>query len=322
MLTTFLSPGCVFTPICCQDTDFSTESLDVLTAQILESGKELFQGRATFLAMKESGETESLAGRFHDGRQVEVSPSGASATVFASQMASFVESLRTHPDKKALEAEFCVNDYCDEGAAVALMLHPVIAAGRSVGVFGVLHTRPIDASEEEQRMLSFVGQIGILVNNCQMFRAARVEQDKIQSRIALLEQLKSIGSELDSSDKMVHQIIERTREVLNCDKGRLFMKDPKRNVLWSTDGGIASETSLSDGQGSIQGWVARNDQIVRIVDAYADPRFCSAEDVRTQYHTHSVIAVPMHNSQQELTGVIMMVVSAATVDLGCDCCRL
>ena len=178
------------------------------------------------------------------------------------------------------------------------------------------------ASEEEQRMLSFVGQIGILVNNCQMFRAARVEQDKIQSRIALLEQLKSIGSELDSSDKMVHQIIERTREVLNCDKGRLFMKDPKRNVLWSTDGGIASETSLSDGQGSIQGWVARNDQIVRIVDAYADPRFCSAEDVRTQYHTHSVIAVPMHNSQQELTGVIMMVVSAATVGLGCGCCRL
>ena len=162
----------------------------------------------------------------------------------------------------------------------------------------------------------------MFLNNSQMFRAARVEQDKIQSRIALLEQLKSIGSELDSSDKMVHQIIERTREVLNCDKGRLFMKDPKRNVLWSTVGGIASETSLSDGQGSIQGWVARNDQIVRIVDAYADPRFSSAEDVRTQYHTHSVIAVPMHNSQQELTGVIMMVVSAATVDLGCDCCRL
>ena len=33
-------------------------------------------------------------------------------------------------------------------------------------------------------------------------------------------------------------------------------------------------------------------------------------------------AVPMHNSQQELTGVIMMVVSAATGGLGCGCCRL
>ena len=119
-----------------QDTDFSTEDMDVLRRQILDSGKEVFQAGATFLAMKDSP-TEGLAGRFHDGRKVAIPPSGTSQIVFSSQMASWVENIRAHPDREALESEFCVDEYCEGSETVGLMLHPIVASGQSAGVFGV-----------------------------------------------------------------------------------------------------------------------------------------------------------------------------------------
>ena len=289
-----------------QDTDFSTEDMDVLRRQILDSGKEVFQAGATFLAMKDSPTEGALAGRFHDGRKVAIPPSGTSQIVFSSQMASWVENIRAHPDREALESEFCVDEYCEGSETVGLMLHPIVASGQSAGVFGVLHTRTVDAEEEETRMVSFVSQVATLLHNCQLFEKTRAEQEKIQSRMALLGEIKSIGTDGESSDKVFSAIIERTRQVLNADKGRLFMKDPKRDVLWSAnEAGV--EFPIAEGSGSIQGWVASHSEMVRISDAYADPRFNAAEDSVTHYHTHSVLAVPMRNGKQELTGVIMMV---------------
>ena len=95
-------------------------------------------------------------------------------------------------------SEFCGGGGDDDDAAppAVLMLQPIVAAGHSVGVFGTMHTKAIDAADEEQRMVSFTSQISILLNNCQMFQKAKQEQEKIKTKIALLEQLKSIGSQV------------------------------------------------------------------------------------------------------------------------------
>ena len=293
-----------------QDTVFSAEDLELLTKQILESGQKVFGAQATLLALPDpatsSFRAPSLNVTFSDGQQKKVPGSSTTSVVYQSQLASWVEDIRGHPDESALAAEFNVGEICGASPHAGLMLQPIIAAGHSVGVFGTLHTSSIDAREEEQRMITFVGQISILLNNCQMFSKAKLEQEKIKTKIALLDQLKSIGSSMESSEKTAQKIVEWTREVLNCDKGRLFMKDPKKDIMWGTEGGIASQYSL-DGATTIQGWVANNRKTARVSDAYADIRFNRSEDVRTQYHTHSVLAVPMQNAKQELTGVIMMV---------------
>ena len=107
-------------------------------------------------------------------------------------------------------------------------------------------------------------------------------QDRLETNTG--QALKSIRcSKMETSEKMAQRIIEWTREVLNCDKGRLFMKDPKRDVMWGTDGGIYSQLSLTDATSSLQGWCANNGKPVRVTDAYVDPRFNRTEDVRMQY---------------------------------------
>eukprot|EP01043_Picozoa_sp_COSAG02_P041166 COSAG02_NODE_3391_length_6821_cov_16.598929_2_plen_1453_part_00 len=299
-----------------QDAEFSSDDLGLLTSQILSTGQELFGATAVMLALppEHSSASSALEVTFGNGQAAKsqsqfVARSSALGVVFTTQMGSWIEDVGAHPQKSQLLKEFCVSEYCGTDSGVKLMLHPVIAAGRSVGVFGTLHTNDIDESEQEERMLAFTSQMSILINNCMVFEKAKREQAKIKTKIALLEQLKSIGSEMrdETSEKMAHRIIEWTREVLNCDKGRLFMKDPKRNVMWGTDGGIYSQFSLSDSTSSLQGWVANNCKSLRVSDAYIDPRFNRAEDVRMQYHTHSVLAVPMLNQAKQLTGVIMMV---------------
>jgi adenylate cyclase len=297
-----------------QDAEFSSDDLRLLTSQILSTGQELFGATAVMLALppERSSASSALEVTFGSGQAAKsqfVARNSTLGVVFTTQMGSWIEDIEAHPQKSQLLKEFCVSEYCGTDSGVKLMLHPVIAAGRSVGVFGTLHTDDIDASEQEERMIAFTSQISILINNCTVFEKAKHEQAKIKTKIALLEQLKSIGSEMrdETSEKMAHRIIEWTREVLNCDKGRLFMKDPKRDVMWGTDGGIYSQFSLSDSTSSLQGWVANNCKSLRVSDAYVDPRFNRAEDVRMQYHTHSVLAVPMLNQAKQLTGVIMMV---------------
>ena len=299
-----------------QSADFSSDDLGLLTSQILSAGLELFGAAAALLVLPDAGTSDSKAlkltissGKAEKSQSQIVARSSTVGVVFSTQMASWIEDVEAHPQHSRLQQEFFISEYCGTDSQVKLMLHPVIAAGHSVGVFGTLHTNDLDAAEQEERMIDFTGQISILINNCTMFEKAKVEQAKIKTKIALLEQLKSIGSEMrdETSEKMALRIIEWTREVLDCDKGRLFMKDPKRNVMWGTEGGIYSQFSLADSTSSLQGWVANNCKPLRVSDAYVDPRFNRAEDVRLQYHTHSVLAVPMLNQMKELTGVIMMV---------------
>eukprot|EP01046_Picozoa_sp_COSAG06_P038968 COSAG06_NODE_4552_length_4154_cov_41.030567_3_plen_160_part_00 len=113
-------------------------------------------------------------------------------------------------------SEFCGGGGDDDDAAppAVLMLQPIVAAGHSVGVFGTMHTKAIDAADEEQRMVSFTSQISILLNNCQMFQKAKQEQEKIKTKIALLEQLKSIGSQ-------VRHGLLKSHHIYKCD---LFTK--------------------------------------------------------------------------------------------------
>lgn len=299
-----------------QDAEFSSEDLGLLTSQILSSGQDLFSAAAAMLALPhDNSKTAGLDVTFSnvqpDGTQSR--PAARSSTigvVFTTQMATWIEDIEAHPQRSQLRREFRVAECCDADAHAALMLYPVIVAGRGVGVFGTLHTNEVDVVEQEERMVAFTSQIGILINNCTMFQNAKREQQKTQTKIALLEQLKSIGAEMrdETSEKMAHRIIEWTREVLGCDKGRLFMKDPKRDVMWGVGkGGIYREYSLADSSSSLQGWVANNCKSLRVSDAYVDPRFNRAEDVRMQYQTQSVLAVPMLNQHKELTGVIMLV---------------
>jgi len=129
-------------------------------------------------------------------------------------------------------------------------------------------------------------------------------QENVKDKLQLLEVSKSFAAELDQHT-LIMTIIEKTREILDADRCALFIMDHINDELWSQlhDGTIIKAKSTE----GIVGWCAQNEQVLNIPDAYADARFNPEIDRQTNYHTHSILAVPVHDLSGKLTGVIQMV---------------
>ena len=92
---------------------------------------------------------------------------------------------------------------------------------------------------------------------------------------------------------------------MNADRCALFILDEANEQLWSQ---LADGATIRCGRTEgIVGWVASHNTTLNIPDAYADSRFNPDVDKQTEYHTHSILATPVLNAANELTGVIQMV---------------
>ena len=129
-------------------------------------------------------------------------------------------------------------------------------------------------------------------------------QERVNDKLQLLEVSKSFAAELDQNT-LIMTIIDKCREILEADRCTLFILDEANDELWATlhDGSMI-KSKRTEG---IVGWVAQNEQELNIPDAYADARFNPEIDKQTNYHTHSILAVPVLDRNNKLTGVIQMV---------------
>ena len=94
-------------------------------------------------------------------------------------------------------------------------------------------------------------------------------------------------------EEVLHRITLAATNLLDAERATLYVVDQGRDELWSravTEGG---EIRLPlDGQ-SLAAEVARNGELLRIDDPYADPRFDPSVDSRTGYRTRSILVVPI-----------------------------
>ena len=110
-------------------------------------------------------------------------------------------------------------------------------------------------------------------------------------------------------DDLLHVILSKLVNVIDADRGTLYLIDEARGELWSrvlqSGDGELSEIRLKIGEG-VAGHVAASGQTLNIEDAYADPRFDPRFDRMTGYHTRSILAAPMVNPQQKIIGVVQL----------------
>ncbi|MBI5498211.1 MAG: GAF domain-containing protein [Deltaproteobacteria bacterium] len=120
----------------------------------------------------------------------------------------------------------------------------------------------------------------------------------------ILEVAKALGSIRDL-DQLLNRVLTEAKEVVEADRLSLFIADRERGELWTkiAQGLGSQEIRIPMGVG-IAGVVAQTRQPLLIPDAYADPRFNRAVDLRTGYRTRNILTVPMLNTQNEITGVI------------------
>ena len=109
-------------------------------------------------------------------------------------------------------------------------------------------------------------------------------------------------------ETQIERIVTTARKIMNAERATLFLLDRFSGELWSlvAEGLESHEIRTQIGQG-IAGWVAKNDQMVNIADAYADPRFDDSHDVQMGFKTRNLLCGPLKNFQGEMIGVIQVI---------------
>lgn len=147
-------------------------------------------------------------------------------------------------------------------------------------------------------------------------RANLLFQETLQKSRTIEKSLDSLCDFLDMSEiltltgieGMINRIAVMAGKIMNADRASLFLIDEVAGELWSkvAEGEGSREIRIPLGK-SIEGWVAQNDQLLNIEDAYTDPRFNPEVDKGTGYRTRSILCGPIKDLQGEIIGVIQVI---------------
>ncbi|ORY48560.1 hypothetical protein BCR33DRAFT_714320 [Rhizoclosmatium globosum] len=105
-----------------------------------------------------------------------------------------------------------------------------------------------------------------------------------------------MSSDLDLNG-LVRVVMQTAQELLSAERCALFIVDHKKKELWSS-------IPMSKG---IAGYVATTGEVLNIPNAYQDPRFNRAVDVKTGFYTRNILCIPMKNSKNEVIGVAQLI---------------
>lgn len=128
----------------------------------------------------------------------------------------------------------------------------------------------------------------------------------LERRLAKLQSILEVAKAMTverSLDRLLPLINDEAAKVAEADRCTIFLVDREKGELWSKVAHGTGEIRIPLGTG-IAGAVAARGEVVRIADAYADPRFNKQVDAGTGYRTHSILCVPMWNTRREVVGVL------------------
>lgn len=119
---------------------------------------------------------------------------------------------------------------------------------------------------------------------------------------AHLQRLLDISMLLSSTlhlKNLLSLVMDVAIDLTDTETASILLVDKKSGELHftaSTDG-FVPETTVVPLEGSIAGWVVRNNERLILDDVQADPRFYSGVDQNMQFVTRSMLAVPLRSNQ-------------------------
>ncbi|KAH0952975.1 hypothetical protein HN011_011017 [Eciton burchellii] len=149
----------------------------------------------------------------------------------------------------------------------------------------------------------------------------REELGRLDESDLFMELIRDVANELDIN-VLCHKILVNVGLLTHADRGSLFLAkgplDDRYLVAKLFD--VTQDTELEEavqrakneeikipfGIG-IAGYVAQTKEIINIKDAYKDPRFNSAIDMRTGYKTTLILSMPICNYEGDVIGVAQII---------------
>ncbi|KAI4504702.1 hypothetical protein M0802_000252 [Mischocyttarus mexicanus] len=149
----------------------------------------------------------------------------------------------------------------------------------------------------------------------------REELNRLDESDLFMELIRDVANELDIN-VLCHKILVNVGLLTYADRGSLFLaKGPLEDrYLVAKLFDVTQDTELEEaiqrakneeikipfGVG-IAGYVAQTKEIINIKDAYKDPRFNSAIDMRTGYKTTLILSMPICNYEGDVIGVAQII---------------
>ncbi|MDP7036273.1 MAG: SpoIIE family protein phosphatase [Planctomycetota bacterium] len=120
----------------------------------------------------------------------------------------------------------------------------------------------------------------------------------------ILEVTRQLGAPCDLRT-MLGRVIDLAREVLDAERGSVFLYDEETDELFTFVASGIDELRLPADQG-IVGTCAQSMEMVNVEDCYADERFNQEVDRKTGFRTRCLLSVPLVGIEGDLVGVLQL----------------
>lgn len=120
----------------------------------------------------------------------------------------------------------------------------------------------------------------------------------------ILEVTRKLAAPFDL-DTMLTEVVDASREILNADRGTVFLYDANRDELVVRVGTELEQIRIPADKG-IVGECAQTRQIINVPDCYADHRFNRAIDKQTGYRSRCMLTLPLIGYEDTLVGVLQI----------------
>lgn len=182
---------------------------------------------------------------------------------------------------------------------------PLSAGDQVIGVMNISSfDSGVNYTDEQLRFFSAVAdQAAAILDKARLYR----EMEESARQLAALNEVGGVITSTLDLRTVLHLITRKAVELLQAEAGSLVLMDEDTgDLVFEVTAGPGSAnlegTRLRPGTG-IVGAVIQRGQPVIVKDAQADQRWYRGVDERTEFVTHSVLAVPMINRGQVI-GVI------------------
>ena len=120
----------------------------------------------------------------------------------------------------------------------------------------------------------------------------------------ILEVTRKLAAPFDL-DTMLAEVVDASREVLNADRGTVFLYDENADELVVRVGTGLDHIRIPANKG-IVGECAQTRTLINVPDCYADDRFNRAIDKQTGYRSRCMLTIPLIGYEESLIGVLQI----------------
>lgn len=162
--------------------------------------------------------------------------------------------------------------------------------------------KPIQVAELKIKLDRVLGERLLLNKNKALLKKAHSLNDRLSR---LFDMARELSEELDF-DNLFPLIIQKVTAAMEAERTSLYLIDWERGEIWTKVAEQFKEIRLPIGQG-ISGRVAETGETINVVDAWDLPYFDRSYDRKSDFHTRSVLCMPISNRQGERIAVIQLI---------------